>query len=399
MNTIRLRDRSRAPLIAAALIAMAAFPAAADGWSLFATLSQRFEADSNLRLDPGSHDPAFGSVTTAGLNIISQTPRTRLEINPQLTGTLFTGSDNSDSNQISPRLATRVSHRVGTVDLSGGLVADVRPTTFSEFGFPDSGVPDLDLIDRDATQISVLGNLGVGYDLDPRTRFTFDPIVNVIRYTDDSDSLSPSTTIGANAGISHGINERIALQGGVGVRRIDIGGAQDSDTTVVDVNGGVSGQITPRFYLDGLLGASFLDTEDAAGDTSTGIGFNANVSAIYQASEDLSLSLTARQGVEPSSTGELETRTTIGASGRYQINRREGVDMGFGYSRQVSASTFSQNSDEQNQLYASLGYSLAVTPEVTARVGYLGRWVPDSSREAMSHKVFVSFSRSFTLSP
>ncbi|MEX2518543.1 MAG: hypothetical protein WD969_04335, partial [Paracoccaceae bacterium] len=345
-------------------------------------------------LEPNSDGAAYGSTTSLGASIVSQTSRSRLAINPGVTGRLFGGgTDASDSNQISPRLSAQFDHRVAAVDFRSGLSFDVRPTAFSEIGEDGSGVPDLDVIDQNATQISLIGNAGFTYRINDRNRATIGTDVRVIRFDDDATGLTPNTTIGVSGEFAHDVNERVTSSFGAGLRRVRLGGATDTETLIFDVDGGLNAFVSPRFSLGGSLGVSLIDRTDGAGGGDTGLGLNASANFAYQVFDDLSLSFNARQGVEPSADGELQNQTTLSLGATQFINQRERVSLNLGLSRQAAADTSVGASDDTTQFQTGASYQWTITPEVVAQLGYTMRWElqPD---DAMSHKVFLSLSRS-----
>lgn len=374
----------------------AALPAAADGWSVTLTASERIEADSNLGLEPNSDGAAYGSTTSLGAAIVSQTSRTRFAINPGVTGRLFGGGSNaSDSNQISPRLSAQLDHRVAAVDFRSGLSFDVRPTAFSEIGDIDSGIPDLDVIDQDATQITLSANAGFTYRINDRNRASMGADFRLIRFDDNAASLTPNTTIGVSGDFAHDVNDRVTSRFGAGVRRVSLGGTSDTDTLIFDVDGGLDALISSRFSLGGSIGVSFIDRTGGAGGGDTGLGFNGSANLAYQVFDDLSLSLSARQSVEPSSEGELQNRSTLSLGVTQLINDRERLSFNLGLSRQTAAETFTGVSDDSTQFQTGASYQWVLTPELVAQMGYAMRWElqPD---DAMSHKVFLSLSKSFS---
>lgn len=304
MNSGRLQRRGRLLLGAFGVSAALGAPAAADGWSVAGSLSQSFEGDTNLTLDPNDDDGAFGSTTSLGLRFSSETSRTSFVISPGVTARLFTESSSSDNpTSISPRLSSRIDHRVGAFDIGGGFIFDVRPTAFSELNDLELGAPDLEVIDQDATQISFRADAAIGYQIDSGNRFNIGPNFSIIRYTDDSDALSPSTTFGVSGGYSHQLNSRLALTAGLGARYVDTDGTPSSKDVLVDTNVGVRGQISDRFTLDGAIGLSFQNSRDSASGSDNGIGFTTDVDAAYAIRDDLSLSLVASRGIEPSASG------------------------------------------------------------------------------------------------
>lgn len=403
MNPVRPQRRRGLALAAplAAAIAGAAGAAAADGWTIFGSISQAFEADSNLTLDPNKDDDAVGSTTSLGVDIGSENSRSSLTISPGVTARAYTGSSSSSNNpvEISPRLATRFSHRGAAADLTGGVTFDMRPTEFSELSDEVLGAPDLNVINRDSNQLTLNGDLTAGYDIDSRNRFTIGPYAKLLRYTKDGGSLSPSTTIGLRSGFTHELNSRYGLQAGLGGRRVETTGANRSESYLLDLDGGVRVRVSERFNLNGNIGLTFVHSKDDFGVTDDRIGLTTNIDASYALQEDLSLTFRAKRGIEPSALGELQNRTVLSTGLRYLINQRESVDLGLGYSSQSDATDLLGGSGSDSQLRADIGYSIALTPDVSARIGYTARWVPSGQNEAMSHKLQLSISRNFALQP
>lgn len=400
MSSASLQRRGRLLLGAAALIAAPGAPAAADGWSVQASMSQAFEGDTNLTLDPDDDDESLGSTTSLGLTFGSETSRTRFVISPGVTARLFSGSSSTNAGPfaISPRLSSQIDHSIGALDIGGGFNFDVRPTAFSELSDFELGAPDLDVIDQDATQVSFRADAYLGYQIDPRNRFTFGPNVSILRFTDDSSSLSPSTTFGVSGGFSHQLREDLAATFNLGARHVDTDGASSSEDFLIDTDIGVQGQISDRLSLNGGVGLTYRNSKDSGSGADNGIGLTGYVDAAYALRNDLSLSLRGSRGIEPSASGELETRTVLNAGVNHQINGRESIDAYVGYSSQDEAAGFTGDTDD-SQFQAGFGYALSLTPEVVARVGYGMRWVPTGRDEAMSHKVSVTFSRSLVLQP
>lgn len=385
----------------------AAAPAAADGWSIFGTIRQSFQADSNLQLEPGG-DESVGGTTTASTTFSSANGRSALSLTPGVRASVFTG-DTGQSNLVAPQFAARLAHRVGAVDFRSGLSLDIRPTTFGEIGDTDSGIPDLEGIDENATQIRLSGNLGFGLQLNARNSLNFGLDANALRFDRDADALSPSTTVGARAGLDHAIDEASGVTLGVGLRRIEIEGDNPSESVVFDVTGGLRSRLDEQLSLNASLGLNVLDTEREAGADELGLGFSFRVGATWSPTRDFRLSLAASQALEPSTEGELETRTSISLTAVGVVNEREQLSVALGVSRQDSASTFNGtggggdgdgdgDGGAEHLARASVGYTWAILPDLSADLRYAFRWRPDSGEEATSHNLSLTVSKSFTIS-
>ncbi|MFV0474914.1 MAG: hypothetical protein ACK5MQ_12020 [Pikeienuella sp.] len=392
------RPPRRKALALAAAVALAGGPAAADGWSVFGFISQMFEADSNLTLDPDDEEEAIGSTTSLGLDIGTETSRSSFTISPGATARVYSGGVDR-TVMISPRLSSGFTHRAATADLAGNFSFDMRPTEFSEIGELDVGAPDLDVISKESTELSLNADLTAGFDIDSRNRFTIGPYARAVRYTDDGDTLSPSTTYGMRSSFIHQVNNRYGLTANLGGRRVKSTGLNRSDSYILDLGGGVRGQISERFTLNGGLGASFVNSEDSRGETDNSVGLTLDADIGYAFQEDLSFWLRASRGIEPSAEGGLQNQTVFSTGLRHLINTREAVDISLGYSSQSDADDLIAGGTDDNQLRADLGYSVALTPEISARIGYAARWVPSGPDEAMSHKIQLTVSRNFTLQP
>lgn len=387
--------RWRSVLAGAALASFVAGAAEADGWSISGVLSQRFGADSNLTLAEGGDDPTLSSTTTGNIAFSSATPRTSLSIAPGFRATRFVGE--GGQNQITPSFSSGLSHRVGSLDLSSGLSLDIRPTVFSELEELDDGSTDLDVIQRNATAISVRASAGAGYRIDSRNRFNLGANLSIRRFTDDADTLTPSTTIGASGGFAHSITDRTTVNLSTGLSRVTFGGTNDSESVTASFGGGVSTSINPGFTFGGQIGLNYTDTTRPNANDSSRLGFSFSTNAGYAVSEATSFSLSASQSLQAGATGELQDRLRINLGLGHSINTRENVSFSLGLSRQSLASSLSGGGSGSTLVQTSIGYQVAITPEINAGLNYSLRLQPEDSLDSASHRLFFTISKAFTL--
>ncbi|MFN3263070.1 MAG: hypothetical protein ACE37J_21170 [Pikeienuella sp.] len=392
-----IRPRWRSVLAGAALASFAVGAAKADGWTISGALSQRFGADSNLTLSQGGDDPTFSSTTTGNLAISSETPRTSLSFSPGFRATRFIGE--GGQNQITPSFSGGLSHRVGSLDLSSGLSLDIRPTVFSELEELDDGSTDLDVIQRNATAISLRASAGAGYRIDSRNRFNLGTNLSIRRFTDDADTLTPSTTIGASGGFAHSITDRTTVNLSTGLSRVTFGGTNDSESVTASFGGGVSTSINPGFTFGGQVGLNYTETTRPGDNDSSRVGFSFSTSAGYAVNEATSLSFSAGQSLQASATGELQDRLRVNLGLGHSINTRENFSLSLGLSRQSLASTLVGGGSGSTLVQTSVGYQFAITPELNAGLNYSLRLQPEESLDSASHRLFFTISKAFTLQP
>lgn len=390
-----IRARWRRLLVGAALASLACGAASADGWTISGALSQRFGADSNLTLSQGGDDPTFSSTTTGNVSFSSATPRTSLSFTPGFRATRFVGE--GGRNQITPSFGGGLSHRVGSLDLSSGLSLDIRPTVFSELEEVDDGSTDLDVIQRNATAISVRASAGAGYRIDSRNRFNLGSNLSIRRFTNDADTLTPSTTIGASGGFSHSITDRTTLNLSTGLSRVTFGGTNDSESVTASFGGGVSTSINPGFTFGGQIGLNYTETTRPNADDSSRLGFSFSANAGYAVNEATRFSFSASQSLQAGATGELQDRLRVNMGLGHSINPRENVSFSLGLSRQSLASTLGGGGSGSTLVQTSLGYQIALTPDINAGLNYSLRLQPEDSLDSASHRLFFTISKAFTL--
>ncbi len=380
---------------AAALACLVPAAAQAERWSISGVLSQGFRADSNLSLDTGGEEASLSSTTTGNVSFASQTPTSSLRFTPGFRATTFLAGDGRDL--ISPSFSSGLSHRVGSLDLSSSLSLDIRQTVFSEIGEEDdTGFTDLDVLQRNATAITVRASAGAGYQINSRNRFNLGSNVSLRRFTDDADSLSPSTTIGLSGGYSHSLDNVTAVSLSTGLSRTEFTGQNASESVTFSFGGGVSTSISPGFSLGGQFGLNFTDTTRTGRPDSSGLGFSFSTNASYAATSDTSLSFNASQSLQPGANGELQDQLRINLGVAHSINDRENVSFSLGLSQQ-SLATSAQGSGSSTLAQSSLGYRLAITPDLNALLSYSFRVRPSESLEDGSHALFLTFSKAFTI--
>ena len=400
--TRRLPFRSRAAaLLAAASVLIMCGRADAEGWRISSSVSQSFSANSNAGLADLNERPSFTSATSGGMTFASSTSRSNLSISPGVRATGFLGSGaQGRKDLIVPSFAATYGHRVGSLSFSSSLGLDIRPTRFSELveldpDDPDFGDPlfDLDVINRNANEISIRGSASAGYQVDSRNRFSGGVNVRLRRFTADADTLTATNSIGANLGFSHRLFDTTSASLNASINHVDFDNAENRTSLVYSVAAGLNTSIAPGFSLGAQLGVDRSTTTETNAPDESNLGLNFSVTSNYAPTDDISLSLRASQSLVPGTEGDLQTRTRLSLGASHLINDREGLNFSVAVSRQDSEA----GGAVEHLVSTSAGYSLAITRDMSASLSYAFRWRPDGDAEATSHNVAFTISKSFLL--
>lgn len=394
-------------------------PAAAAEWKLAADVSQRVEADSNFRLRNNSNGVLFGSTTAGNLRLGVRTKLTNWNLSTGGRISQFVGKgDDSGLNTSDPRLNGGVRHEGKRYSANAGFGFSRQSVAFTQFGttplpdgsivLPDGAVilpddtvgliDDFETITNDnATETKFNLRSGVTFNLDPINRLSLSASGAVVRFSGDATELEDSTRYGTNVSWAHDLTELTSSNLSFGISQFTVDDVENTESLTLRTAAGFDTQLTPRLNFGFDAGVNVADiSRDPPGHDQTTTGFTGSLQLGWQLA-DTSFSLSARQGFEPSSIGELQSRSTAGLSVEHSINSRSQVSLSASYSRQTSAGSSSESNAERQLFALSPGYSIDLSPDWRAKMGYTLRLRDDKSGFATSNNIFVSISRSFDL--
>jgi hypothetical protein len=435
----------RAPLAALVLAGSAGLaPALAqDGeGTLTATISQRFEADSNYNLDADSPGTSYFGDTRFGLGLLLEaaTQRFTLGLDTGLRALWEAGQDFEFT------VASPTTARAGYVQewsdarLGAGLrfrqrqVDFIDDITFEEV-IVDGDivlVPDnLDQLDRDTIQRRYDANLALDLATASPSSYRFTLQATQLDYSEDADEdLSPASTLSGDALWRLRLNPVLsgALLASYYYYDTDAGTA--STVNIAELDAGVIYE--PSDDLNVNFGLGYADrqrretiagvrqtTEDETGPVVRGSiaydvadNFSLTASArVTAAAPDTRLSpaalraryvlprgaITARltQGYTGDSEGDEVRVTTAGIGLSHDINNVSSLGFNAAYGLQVNQD-IDDAPDVQRADFSAV-YSRNITQDVFANVGYQFRW-REEDETATSNSVFFTVGRNFTTS-
>jgi len=415
---IRLRRSPAHAGLSAVLLAALFVPGAgaAAVWELAADVSERLEADTNIGLDSDSGDFGAGSTTSVGVLLGVQTETTRWRVRAGATVSGFVGSsDKAGLNSSDPDFRGTVRHKGKNFTARAVVSYKRRPVTFTQFGLdplpdgslflpdgtillPDGSVTDIsdfETITRaDATRSRINAQGSTTLFLDSVNSLSFSAFGEVIRFSGDTGELVPNTNIGVGVSWGHSFSPLTSANFNVGVSRFTTDETPKLESISYSATGGIVTELSPQLDFHASAGVTFSDSERPGFSDNTSVGFNGDALLQYTLS-DTTFSLTAKQKVSPSSLGELQNVTTFGAGVGHQINSRSNVGLWVSYSRQKSTV---EDGTENRQFFAvSPNYSMDLTEDWKATVGYVFRLSDIESDLETSNNFFVTISRSFDL--
>lgn len=388
-------------------------------WALAADVDQRFEADSNFRLAEDSEGAIVGSTSSIDLRLTGETKRTRWNVSTGARVSVFGGEgDDTGLDRSDPRVSGGVVHR--GKDYTANVAFNFLRTSvaFAQFGLaplPEGAVPlpggavllpdgtvspseeFTTISNEDATLNRFNARGGVTYSLDPRNRVSASAFGSLTRYSGDSGELVPNTNYGANVAWERDLTKRTEGALTLGLQRFTADDVTDTESLTFTATGGFDTELTPRLSFGLDAGLSLVDfRQDPPGSDDKSVHFAGGL-RLNWASADTRFSLTASQSVEPSSLGELQSRSTVGLSVTHSINRRSDLALVSSFSRQVSAGGDVGLDEDRNLFVLGPTYGIDLTSRWRLSTGYRLRLSDQEDGLATSHNVFVSFSRSFDL--
>jgi hypothetical protein len=351
-------------------------------------VSERLEltGDRGLSDDVVGNDPAVDSTTDLGLSFVLRGPRTAAVVSPGAR--LVLSSDREfEARRINPRLNASVTHRLRRSQLSGGLSFVPRLTTDAQF--EDTGV-----VDQDVLQLDGSANLGYDYFVDPRNTLSAGASFSIREFTDETEDLVPSRTVGATLGWSRRVNSTTSASLSTRGRLFTNDDGVESRSVSFTIGG--SHAVNNRLAVNARLGPSITDRDGGSGDGSTTFGLVGDASLSYDAGDE-TFRLGVSQDVDQGSDGSLRNVAAASASYSMQINSVSSLS----FSGRVTAQNplFGDASDGVRTVSIGSTYTYDLTENWNADVGYRLRLrQSDDADLRYGNTVFLSLRRGFSLS-
>jgi hypothetical protein len=405
------------------------------GPQVSATISQRFEVDSNIDLEESSPGTSTFAETRLALGLLEEGPDRRLQFgfNTGLRA-LWRADEDFEFVLASPSTATAgfgrewasgsvnadLRYRQRRVDFTRPLLGVFDPD-LGEVIFPDDPADDRE---DDAIERRYDGSFGIALATDRPSSYAFTLAASRTDFSEDTDNLTPRTTVEGNA--TWQLQFTPIFAGTLTARGFHYDADNPEDTTITEAELSAGIVYDPSEVLRVTAGVGYFDRrerETIAGDRSTDESTGASLrGSVRYAFEEFTINASLRAATAPDTrlagnlnlayplpNGQLNARafqTFGGGAGGDEI-RVTGAGIGLlqnldpfsrirfdvAASRRVNVDDPADEDIDRVDFTTSFGYDL--TERVTADIGYRFRWRDEGGTSADSHAVFVSVGRTF----
>lgn len=378
----------------ALVIACCTFPSMADAaqWTASGSVSGRVEVDTNKDLK-GSPSPIYGATARLGLQAAAITPRSRFGLQTGVSARLYGGSgDKKGLSGTHPDLSADYVYNGKYIDAGTNVSIRYEPVSFSQ-------IDETGWTEGDAIEFRVGAGSFISYALTPRDSLTAGANLSLVRFTDGTTALRPTTTIGGNLAWSRALAQDTSWNLSFGARQFRANKPRSEERMTFDLMTGLQHRFTPRFSTNGSIGITATETE---GESGYSYGLAGNFGASWRAAPDTSYSASFSHGIEPSSIGLLRTSTSVGVGMVHNINSWSDFGLSAGWSLRSSVGSGDINrpiEDDSHRfrLGSTLNFDLA--RNVSLGFGYGLTIRTDGAGEAIGNRVSMQLTRRFNIIP
>jgi opacity protein-like surface antigen len=389
---------SRIVVFAVALIALGAQRGLTADVSISAFFSQRGEVSGAEFGDntDSDDDVVFRSITDLGLTFSGQSQRSRWSVSPGVRATATTASGDDDPVDLRFRFNGAGAHALSPRhSLSGGL--SVTPDFANDTQFDDTGIAS----NPSVLQITTAANLGLGYTIDQRNALSFGATGRWRTFTEDTESLEETRSVGLSAGWTRSLTPRTSgsLSGSWQLSMTE--GDTGSDAQSFSLVAGVSHAVNRRLSLNASLGPSlsYVTQRVAAPGGGTVDDDSVNLSAVgglgvsYRGPRT-SANFSFDQQVDQNSEGDIDNVLSLSAGLSHQIasNLQAGVSARFSFRTPLTGG------DTRQTFSISPNISYGLTEDWSLSAGYRFRASNDEDFDG-TNRVFLQISRGFDFLP
>lgn len=369
-------------------------------WIIGGSVSERL----SLEDDEGV---GYGATTALGLDFTALvSPRTQWDFETGASIGFFGGSGDvaeGVGSELYPNLATAVSHNAKYVDAGASFAFDLQPVAFAQLD--QTGVTE-----GDATQMTVQFTADAALALDARNSFNLGGSGRIVRFTQGSTTLEPTTSIGMNLGWGRALSTDMQSNLSLGVSRFTSEREDEPESLSLSLSAGASHSANPRLSFSGSLGLSVTRTTQTLlgmRDTELELGALGDLGVDWAATPDTQFSFALSHGLTPSEFGDLQTTTAVGIGVQHAINSWTRAGINLLLQRQEAGGGFEEAGtleDDEGGLSAAISPSISftLTPDWDLRAGYALRiesGEDEGDSDAVSNQVFLTVTRQFDILP
>jgi hypothetical protein len=369
--------------------------ASAADWSVVSTVSERMEADDNIDVVPSSPGYVVGSITGLETTISAEMPTHILKFDTDLELRRFGGPGaTGELDAFNPTASLSVSKQTKLTAYE--IFASISRRNASSVEFEDTGRTTVD-----TDRLDYLIRANATHRVNESNSLSILADAELVDFIDDA-GLTPYFATNLDVTWAHEINARTIATLGAEFGYF----AADDDRNRTEISLaptiGVSHRLTKRIAINGSIGPSFaLNRQDAlfpatpAVDELT-VGYTGDLELRYRRKRT-NISLGLRQGLEPSSLGELLNRSSATFALDHQMDRYSSFNFNTTVSSQESQSNAGGNSGTRQTLIIETGLTRRLARNWQGELGYTFRYSDADGVTASSNKVWLSISRTFDI--
>ena len=369
----------------------------AGNWTLAGTASERFEANSNLRLEEDG-EPLFGSITALDFVLGYDTPRTEWEFGSGASFREYIGPGDAEGLEgfSSPRASAAVVHRHKRQVFEADFAVLRQALDFTR-------LDQLELTEETTDETRIDFGAEWSWLAGPRDTFSLGTDLGLRRFSEEAADLAPSTSVQVFGSWSRLVDPRTEAGLSLSYRNFTSDGElTDLQTDVVTLSASATRRLTPRHTISIGLGPAYTWSDrttllpvEAEGDP--GLSFQGDLDFAWLGPGGLEVGLTAVQAFQPTAQGTLANTTSFGAQARKPLTPRTGLRLNADYSQRTEKDIPGRDDTRGQLLRLAAGLNTDLTRLWDAAAGVDFRYLDEDEGSAHSFGMFFELRREFVL--
>jgi len=356
-------------------------------WSIKSTVSERMEFDDNISVATPSPGNVVGSTTSLATAIAAKAKTYSIILDANLALKEYAGpgetrgldSFNQEASLVLFRQTKLTDYAVKFYFAN----QDVATTEFEDTG----------LTNVDSRRLTYSADATIDHQFNRRNNLILSAQAKMVDFSNMTSGLTPYFDASTSLAWKHMMTRRTNATISGSLEYYEADNATDTTSWIFKTNLDVQHRWTKRLTVNGGIGANFVHTDKTTGSERS-TGFSGKLGLEYRRKRT-TINANLSHALTPSSTGELQNRTSAAFGISRKINSRSTLALNAIYSHQQSDGTGTTSRD-----------TLSISPILTyiparywnTSLGYTYRY-SETTKTAQSHKVFMSVSRSFTTMP
>ena len=360
-------------------------------WSLDGRAAYTITGDINRDLEPDNQEKLLTNELDTVLVLDAETKRGLFSAELGLRARHFLGEDPEldGDTRLDPRMDLRGVYRGKRYTVDGELDLDVDQASLAQAD--DTGISA-----GETTQFTVRYDVELAQRLDELNTLSIGSAGTAIDFDEDTPDLTPSRTVGIDAGWERVLTDTSTVTFEIGARQFDADDLINTRSQTLDLLFSLSHRRTSRHIFDASIGVTAVRSKADGVETDNTVDLTGGASLDYLFKNGTA-GVDFTQSVEPSAAGELQSFSRLDADLSYDVNDQQRVNLFAAVSRRTPLGGVGDTFD-----FYTIGadYEIDVADTVELALEYAFRGNNDSVvGAATGHRVLLSLEKSFDLIP